>query len=132
MNLTASILFLFFAVYVFPENFFNIPIFDWSLKIVFKAILSAVSILYGIEFFVKSLSNDKIWPWNWTIKYFINLCIKVSIIILIIVSSHYMIEYRNSNQTFSLIFCAICILVVIFSPEFNFLEEKEQGQHHNK
>ena len=132
MNLIDAIFFLFFAIYIFPDNFFNIPIFDWSLKNIFKAILSAGGIIHGINFFVKSLSDDKVWPWNWTMPYFKNLCIKVSIILIIVVFFHYLIEHRNYNQTFSLIFCAICILVVMFSPEFNFFEEKEQAQQKNK
>lgn len=124
MNILASLFFIIMALYLWPENLFDIPISQWTLKFLIKSIFSFGSIFWSINYFFKSLYNDRIWPWHWTKPYFLNLCIRTSVIITSVIFGHYLVKYENYKSEYIMLGLAIIILFSLFSSEFNIFEDQ--------
>lgn len=126
MYLIASAFFMIFAKYITPENFSDIPLSQMTFRILFKFILALGCATFSVGFFLKSLEKDRIWPWNWTIPYLGNLIIRSAVIFATVAFSHYIINYEKIN--FNLVFFSTiaAILFIMFSPEFNFFDEKKK------
>jgi hypothetical protein len=104
------------------------PFAQLTLGMIFHSLFHLGLILGTICLFGKSLFNDRIWPWRWTWPYFGNLMIRAAIIVGCIYVGNLFLQAKSGNPIWEIgivIVDAMFILFIMFSPEFEFFDDKK-------
>jgi hypothetical protein len=140
MNICWSILFLLLAFLAFPGSYyFNLHFSEWSLNVLFYVFFwGFITVILGywcIKLFGRSLLEDKIWPWRWTLKYLAGLTIKsilitvIWIIVLLIVDFLSSYETRNQLKSIVLLLASGAYIIVGFAGTVKIMQADSENTY---
>jgi hypothetical protein len=129
MHLIFALILVSIAFLISPtHSVMNTPFSQLTLEMIFHSLFHSGLILGSIILFGKSIFNDRIWPWRWTWPYFGNLMIRTVLVVGCIYVGNLFIVAKRTNPIWEIgivIVAVMIILVVMFSPEFEFFDEEK-------
>jgi hypothetical protein len=124
------------GLWISPEyNISDVPFSQLTLRMVFGSLLGTGAYIGAFFLFVKSLTEDRIWPWRWTWPYFGNLVIRSVLVVFITWGGFWLIDKKHLDGVWlvvAAIFIFIGILYAMFSSEIEHFSEPEIDEKESK
>jgi hypothetical protein len=131
MYLLFAILAALIGTAIFEGSLGNVPFSKLTLNIVLSNLIASSCFIGAIHFGFKSLENDRIWPWRWTLSYFGNLMIRFAYSASFLFCIVTLMEEKHvaglSLVIIELVACVI-LLYTLFSSEFEQFKDKVDKQ----
>jgi hypothetical protein len=132
MYLLGALFVLALGLYFSPGDVSELPFAQLTLKKLAGAVLSWGCYIYAIVLSFKSLGEDRIWPWRWTLPYFGNLVFKAGLSAFFIWGAYSFAEKVEKKQWewggWLVIAVGVGVLflvvIVLISDEFEVFKEK--------
>lgn len=130
MYLLLAILAALIGVAFSSGNLWNVPFAQLTIGMLVGNLVAAGLYLGAAYLTFRSLAEDRIWPWRWTLAILGNFSIRASISGAIGYAAHALVERKQlDGWPLILTFAAagIAILGVFFSPEFEYFKERAKS-----